>query len=82
MPYIVGTLPYFADGSGLFGSSEASPNGNCHGLHMARKSATGFEVRELGRRKSSVEFDYRIVACRRGYEKERLEVVEPIRSSR
>src|SRR5208337_241434 len=59
-----------------------TPNGNCHGLYVARKTATGFEVRELGRRKSSVKFDYRIVARRRGYEKERLEVVEPMRASR
>ena len=45
-----------------------TPNGNCNGLYVARKTPTGFEVRELGQGTSSISFDYRIVARRRGYE--------------
>lgn len=43
-------------------------NGNCRGLYVAKKTATTFEVRELGGGRSKVTFDYRIVARRRGYE--------------
>jgi len=46
-----------------------TPNGNCNGLFIARKSTNAFEVRELGGGKSNIEFDYRIVARRRGFEK-------------
>jgi hypothetical protein len=49
-----------------------TPSGNCKGLYVANRSATGFEVRELGDGGSSVEFDYRIVAKRSGHESERL----------
>ena len=50
-----------------------TPNGDCKGLYVARKTASGFEVRELGGGVSSISFDYRIVAKRRGYERTRLE---------
>jgi hypothetical protein len=41
-----------------------TPGGDCKGLYVARKTAHGFEVRELGGGRSTVEFDYRIVAHR------------------
>lgn len=49
-----------------------TPNGECEGLYIAQKTSTGFEVRELHAGKSSVAFDYRIVAKRVGYEDVRL----------
>lgn len=49
-----------------------TPNGDCHGLYVAQKTSTSFEVRELGGGSASVSFDYRIVAHRKGYEKERM----------
>jgi len=48
------------------------PNGDCKGLYISQKTATGFVVRELGGGTSNVLFDYRIVARRRGYENVRL----------
>jgi hypothetical protein len=49
-----------------------TPNGDSKGLYVIAKTATGFEVREAGGGTSSLSFDYRIVAKRRGYEAERL----------
>jgi hypothetical protein len=49
-----------------------TPNGDCKGLYVSRKSSGSFEVRELGSGRSSVAFDYRIVAKRIGFEKVRL----------
>jgi hypothetical protein len=49
-----------------------TPNGDCKGLYVAQKSATSFVVRELGGGTSSLVFDYRIAAKRRGYEQVRL----------
>jgi hypothetical protein len=49
-----------------------TPGGECKGLYVAQKTATSFQVRELGGGKSSVGFDYRIVARRKGYEAIRL----------
>jgi hypothetical protein len=49
-----------------------TPNGDCKGLYVANKTASGFEVRELGGGTSSVAFDYKIVAKRVGYENVRL----------
>lgn len=49
-----------------------TPNGNCRGLYIAEKTATGFVVRELGGGKSTISFDYRVVVRRKGYEKVRL----------
>ena len=42
-----------------------TPEGNCHGLDVRRKSANNFEVRELTGGKSSVAFSYRIVGRRK-----------------
>jgi hypothetical protein len=49
-----------------------TPNGDCKGLYVAQKSATSFVVRELGGGTSSIAFDYRIMAKRRGFEEVRL----------
>jgi len=49
-----------------------TPNGDCKGLYVAERRPDGFLVRELGRGKSTVGFDYRIVAPRRGFETVRL----------
>ena len=51
-----------------------TPKGDCKGLFVANENANGFEVRELSGGQSSAEFDYRIVAHRKGYEKVRLPV--------
>jgi len=42
-----------------------TPEGNCHGLYVRRKSANSFEVHELTGGKSSVAFSYRIVGRRK-----------------
>jgi len=49
-----------------------TPSGDSKGLYVSRKTASGFEVRESDGGKSSIAFDYRIVAKRRGHETERL----------
>ena len=49
-----------------------TPDGDCDGLYVATRKATGFEVRELHQGTSNVAFSYRIVALRRGYETTRL----------
>jgi hypothetical protein len=49
-----------------------TPNGDCKGLYASQKSATSFEVHELGGGKSNITFDYRIMAKRAGYENLRL----------
>jgi hypothetical protein len=53
-----------------------TPNGDCEGLYVTNKTATGFQVRELRGGKSNVAFDYRIVAKRRGYESVRMDQLE------
>jgi len=49
-----------------------TPNGDSKGLYVISKTATTFEVRESGGGTSTLSFDYRIVAKRRGYETQRL----------
>jgi len=49
-----------------------TPNGDCKGLYVSQKTATSFEVHELGGGSSSIAFDYRIMAKRSGYENVRL----------
>lgn len=51
-------------------------NGDTNGLYVARKTATGFEVREHAGGGSNVAFDYRIVVRRRGYETIRMAEVQ------
>ncbi|MGA7256134.1 MAG: hypothetical protein WCF17_08410 [Terracidiphilus sp.] len=45
-----------------------TPNADSKGLYVTNKTLTSFEVRESGGGTSSLSFDYRIVARRRGYE--------------
>jgi hypothetical protein len=49
-----------------------TPGGDCEGLYVTAKTATGFEVRELRKGTSNVAFSYRIIALRRNYETTRL----------
>jgi hypothetical protein len=49
-----------------------TPDGDCEGLYVTARTATGFEMRELQHGMSNVAFDYRIIALRRGYETKRL----------
>jgi len=49
-----------------------TPDGDCKGLYVSAKTASGFEVHELGGGTSSVAFEYRIMAKRVGYESVRL----------
>jgi hypothetical protein len=49
-----------------------TPNGDSKGLYVINKTLGSFEVRESGGGTSSLVFDYKIVAKRRGYEKQRL----------
>jgi hypothetical protein len=42
-----------------------SPEGDCQGLFVARKSAGGFEVRESQGGRSSIRFSYRLIARRK-----------------
>jgi hypothetical protein len=49
-----------------------TPRGDCEGLYVAQQTPAGFEVRELRSGESNVQFDYRIVARRRGFEEMRL----------
>jgi hypothetical protein len=58
-----------------------TPRGDSKGLFVINATAAGFEVRESGGGTSSLAFDYRIVARRRGYESERLtDVTERFRA--
>jgi hypothetical protein len=45
-----------------------APNEDCKGLYVTNKTATSFQVRELGGGTSNVYFDYRIMAVRKNYE--------------
>ena len=49
--------------------------GDCRGLYVANQTTTSFEVSELKKGRSNVAFDYRIVARRKHYEKERFHEV-------
>ena len=49
-----------------------TPDGDCKGLYVTRKTASSFEVLELEGGQSDVDFDYRVVARRKGYENIRL----------
>ena len=49
-----------------------TPQGECEGLYVGKKTPQGFEVRELHHGHSDVNFDYRIIAHRKGYEAVRL----------
>ena len=49
-----------------------TPSGDSKGLYISRKTPTSFEVRESDSGRSTISFDYRIVARRKGYETIRL----------
>jgi len=49
-----------------------TPKDDCEGLYVSHETAEGFEVHELRHGQSSIAFDYRIMAKRRGYENARL----------
>ena len=49
-----------------------TPNGDCKGLYVSQKSPSTFEVHELGGGSSSIAFDYRIMARRKGFENIRM----------
>lgn len=49
-----------------------TPNGDSKGLYVFAKTASSFEVRESGGGTSTLAFDYRIVAKRRGFESQRM----------
>jgi hypothetical protein len=49
-----------------------TPNGDSKGLYVSNKTAAGFEVHESAGGRSTIDFDYRIVARRKGYETIRL----------
>jgi hypothetical protein len=53
-----------------------TPNGDSNGLYVARKTPTGFEVREQGGGSANIAFDYRIVVRRRGFESVRMAEVQ------
>ena len=52
-----------------------TPEGDCHGLYVARMTNRGFTVREMQGGKSTIRFSYRIVAHRRDLPGERLSKV-------
>jgi hypothetical protein len=49
-----------------------TPKGDSRGLYVTNETPTSFEVHESGGGSSSLAFDYRIVAKRRGFEAQRL----------
>jgi hypothetical protein len=49
-----------------------TPQGDSKGLYVTNKTATSFEVHESGGGTSTIGFDYRIVAKRRGLEAQRM----------
>ena len=59
-----------------------TPEGDCEGLYVSDKTPQGFEVHELRGGHSSVAFDYRIMATRKGYENVRLAEERPIAAPR
>jgi len=52
-----------------------TPKGDSEGLYVSNETPQGFEVREQHGGHSSIAFDYRIMAKRKGYENVRLEDV-------
>jgi hypothetical protein len=66
-----------------------TPDGDCKGLYVSQKSASSFEVHELGGGSSSIAFDYRIMARRKGFENIRMadltgktQIGRPLKSAR
>lgn len=55
-----------------------TPNGDSEGLYVMRKTASSFEVHESRGGRSNIQFDYRIVALRKGYESVRMADVSEV----
>jgi hypothetical protein len=55
-----------------------TPDGDCKGLYVAQRSSTGFLVRELGGGRSTLDFEYRVVAKPIGEDGARLALAPPI----
>jgi hypothetical protein len=74
---IVGIEPVFAQTVNLSEPYHVflTPLGDC-GLYVADKGPTSVTVRALGGQACSIDFDYRIIAKRLGYEGHRLEPAE------
>ena len=53
-----------------------TPLGDCKGLYVEEKNATGYTVQELGGGGANIGFDYRLVAKRIGLEDLRMEVID------
>lgn len=53
-----------------------TPEGDCRGLYVRRKTQGGFEVREMQNGKGTLRFSYRVVLRRRDARGKRLEKVE------
>ena len=49
-----------------------TPKGDCKGLYVSNETEASFEVHELGGGNSSIAFDYRIMAKRKGFENVRM----------
>jgi hypothetical protein len=49
-----------------------TPKGDCEGIYVSNETPQGFEVHELRGGRSSIAFDYRIMAKRNGFENIRL----------
>jgi len=59
-----------------------TPKGDSKGLYVINETPTSFEVRESGGGVSYLEFDYRIVAKRRGFESQRhVDVTQQYRAA-
>jgi hypothetical protein len=58
-----------------------TPNGDTRGLFVATKTAAGFVVRESQAGRSTVTFDYRIVATALGASGQRMAIVSPAAAS-
>lgn len=58
-----------------------SPEGDCRGLCVSRRTRHGFEVREVQRGTSTVQFSYRIVARRRGVTAPRFKRLRPFKAA-
>jgi hypothetical protein len=59
-----------------------TPLGDTRGLYVSRKTASGFEVRESQGGRSSVDFDYRIVARPLDAKSDRLPIAPAMRKPR
>ena len=57
-----------------------TPDGDCNGLYVSEKTATSFVVRELRGGRSTLAFDYRIVAHPYGQNSERMAISSSVQA--